>query len=154
MTADLLLRRADTSIPASETTADYVVWEDQYALGHDEIDRQHRQIVDLLNELYDGVRDGIKEERMAAILDGLCRYAETHFAFEEAVLAKIGYPNLAAHRRQHAWWRAKAHEFQARFQSHDREICQDAFTMARNWWLEHIQHEDRECIPYLPSRTP
>ena len=27
-------------------------WLEEYAIGHDMIDRQHRQIVDILNQLY------------------------------------------------------------------------------------------------------
>ena len=132
-------------------TTDYLVWKAHYALGHDTIDQQHQQIVAILNRLYEIIRESTEEEHTEAILDELCRYADTHFAYEEALMAEIGYPGLTAHRRRHAEWRSEALRFQARHQVHEDEICHDVFLMARGWWLDHIQGEDRLYMPYLLS---
>jgi hemerythrin len=88
---------------------------------------------------------------MGAILDELRRYADTHLVYEEALMAEIGYPGLAEHRRRHAGWKAEALRFHARFQTRGGEICHDVFIMARKWWLGHIQGEDRRYVPYLPG---
>ena len=131
------------------TTTDHVVWQAQYALGHDTIDRPHQQIVAILNQLYEALRNGTAEEYMEVILDTLRRYAETHLVYEEALLTEIGYPDLAEHRRCHAQRRSKARRFQARFQTEGGAICHDVFLMAKKWWLNHNHGEDRKHMPYL-----
>ncbi len=134
-----------------ETTSDYLVWKAQYALGHDTIDQQHRQIVAILNRLYESIRESTEEDQTGPILDDLCQYADTHFAYEEAVMAEIGYPDLAAHRRRHAEWKPEAQRFRARFERDGGAVGHDIFVMVRKWWLGHIQGEDRLFVPYLPS---
>lgn len=136
----------------NDTTTHYLVWNDRYALGHETIDQQHQKIVAILNRLYEAVREGTEDEQTRPVLNELCRYedAETHFAYEEALMAEIGYPEVAGHRRLHAGWTSETVKLKDQFQVHGGAVCHDTFLMAKKWWLGHTQGADRLYVPHLP----
>ena len=148
----MTLVRKSRVIMRNGTTTDYVVWQAQYALGHDTTDQQHQQIVTILNQLYEALRNGTAEEHMEVILDTLRCYAETHLVYEEALLTEIGYPDLAEHRRCHAQWGSKTRRFQARFQTEGSTICHDVFLMAKITLRERTENTRRPCRERRPDR--
>jgi hemerythrin len=78
----------------------YLHWSSDLDTGIESIDQQHRRIVDYLNELSNANSAG----DMAVtnhVLNELVDYTVTHFAFEEELQEKAGYPFLRAHKRVH-----------------------------------------------------
>lgn len=131
----------------------YVVWLERYALGHDEIDRQHQRIVHILNRLYEALRNGRGGEEVEGVVNELHDYAETHLIFEEALLAEIEYPDRRPHRAQHFEWRRQARNFRRRLGEAGEDVAREVLAMARDWWLVHIQQEDRKYAPFLRRST-
>jgi hemerythrin len=74
-----------------------VQWKPEYSIGDREIDRQHRTLFDLANQVF-SVDDVVQIK--AAVLT-LYRYMEQHFAQEEELMARVEYEGLAQHKVQH-----------------------------------------------------
>lgn len=74
-----------------------------FILGIDDIDEQHKTIIRLLNEMTNILSADATQRDLAcrSHLMQLINYTNTHFAHEEAFMARDGYPGLAAHKRLH-----------------------------------------------------
>lgn len=69
--------------------------------GHEEIDRQHQALIDMINVLV-SFKDG--SDAVGPFLETIHtfrRSLESHFTFEEAVLAELGVPHRAGHHKSH-----------------------------------------------------
>jgi hemerythrin len=81
--------------------AGLVRWDDRLSIGNPAIDAQHRAIFNLVGEVDALWRGGASVTQWRGIADKANRILETHFRYEELVLAEAGYPALAEHARQH-----------------------------------------------------
>ena len=66
-----------------------LAWTEHFAVGHEEIDRQHRRLLDTINEVDDAVRAGTNPDRVAEIMASLRAAAEAHFRQENSILWQI-----------------------------------------------------------------
>ncbi len=93
---------------------DGLKWSAAFETGLAEIDSEHRHMFALANSVGDALA-----QRDFSLADARVREfiaaAEAHFAHEEAILARVGFPDLAAHKRYHASLVEKARRL--------REIC-------------------------------
>src|SRR5450432_1139107 len=75
-------------------------WSDEMSIGVESIDDDHRRLIAIISrfhELADGGRIGAMRDTLA----DLRHYATGHFAREEELQRKAGYPLAAAHAAQH-----------------------------------------------------
>src|SRR5664279_2066254 len=85
-------------------------WSSDLDTGIDVIDKQHRRIVDYLNELNDANESG-DQGVTNHVLGELVDYTPTPFAFEEELQEKANYPFLKAHKRVHEIFTKRVGEF-------------------------------------------
>jgi hemerythrin len=126
----------------------YIAWKDYYSVGDAAIDGQHKQIIDIINDLYDAMEQGTDASAVTPILDRLVYYTINHFRQEEDCLLAHQYPDLAQHkvlhdkmRRQTIAWRQNA----------DLVTGRDLLIFLKEWWCNHIQQQDKKYAPYLKT---
>ena len=120
-----------------------VAWSDGLSVGIAEIDGQHRKLLGLMN----GLEAALGHGRDAAALDRIARqmadYARYHFAAEERRMDYALYPDAAAHKAEHAEFRAEAESLLAAGRPGP------ALDFLRGWLLTHIQGTDRKLGAFL-----
>lgn len=118
-----------------------IQWRSDYELGIAVIDRQHRRIVDYINTL-DGLvgRPGARLG-VARVLYDLVDYTESHFGFEEALLAEAGFAELESHRHTHERFTRR---IEALLQRHEagEDVAEELLTLLEKWLIHHILEED------------
>jgi putative hydrolase of the HAD superfamily len=126
-----------------------ITWKDSYNINYKEIDRQHQGLVDLLNRL-DGLA-GVQPqpERLAGIFSGLCQYAVQHFRTEEGYLRASGYPDLARHESEHAWFVQRLLELDRTFDPADPRLVGTTQAFLLDWLMRHIQESDQAFAGHL-----
>ena len=77
-------------------------WNDKLSTGVATVDNDHKKLVAMVNELYDGVVAGHGKDVVGKVLDGLISYTAEHFAREERYFAQSNYPDAVAHKKEHA----------------------------------------------------
>ena len=119
-------------------------WSDAYRLGIPEIDQQHQGFFEATHRLYDQILNCEGEHGVEDAIAFLHRYAEQHFATEEAFMRLHGFPGLEAHRRAHAAFFESLDQL-----AYDLEVCgpsqhlaDRALAVAQDWLIEHIGDED------------
>lgn len=129
-------------------------WEPEYAIGHAEVDRQHRQIISILNQLYSllSTRSVDHQAETEQVFDELAAYVSTHFAYEEELMLAVGYPadDIAEHKLTHNSLLAKVQVIAAAHRDGDATALSELLPfLYGNWLIEHICGTDRLYAGYL-----
>lgn len=129
-------------------------WEPEYAIGHTEVDAQHQRIVAIMNRLYGLLTDEGCDRHAEAehVFDELADYVSTHFAYEEALMLRIGYPTeeLAEHKRAHNRLLAKVQEIMTAHHGGDASALTRLLPfLYGDWLIEHICQEDKAYATHL-----
>ena len=127
-------------------------WNNKYSVGVDELDNQHKKLMEILNELHAATMIGKAKEAAVKILPRLVVVAKEHFAAEERLMESIHFPGLDAHRAKHRDLTAKVAEFAARHEKGDPTVYMEALYFVRDWLHKHMQGEDQEYAAWLKSR--
>lgn len=124
----------------------YWSWTPSLSIGIDVIDNQHRRIVDYINELDTATKER-NRDKVAEVLMGLTDYTITHFAFEESLLDKSGYPLSESHKRVHAAFISHMKKYVER---HDggEDVSRQLMSELQIWLTNHIKHDDTDYAPY------
>ncbi|MCL6269459.1 hemerythrin family protein [Sansalvadorimonas sp. 2012CJ34-2] len=131
----------------------YIVWKDEYNLGVNIIDEQHRGLISTINSFFYSIQegDGIKVAKPAVRI--LNEYVKIHFDTEEALLKKMNYPDLDAHMAQHRQLMEKTNEIALKIKTeHD---AWELMPFLKKWWIDHILEEDQKFIDlYRKNQQP
>jgi hemerythrin len=120
-----------------------MTWNSKLDVGVAGIDQQHRKLVDILNRLNDAMHTGHGTDVLGAVLDDLVKYTANHFAFEEDLMRKHGYPAYPAHKKEHDDLVKTAVDLQTKFKSGETRLSIDVLRFLRNWLTTHIQGTDK-----------
>ncbi|MDO5673591.1 MAG: bacteriohemerythrin [bacterium] len=122
----------------------YITWSDSFNTTIDEIDNQHRQIVDYINKLDDARQSGDRTA-ITQIIDGLTDYTISHFAFEECLMEDAGYSFVKPHQSIHQAFIKRISSFKDRFKAGE-EIGEELQNLLKVWLIQHIQRDDAAYV--------
>lgn len=71
-----------------------IVWNKDLSVNVAEIDEQHHNLVDLINDLYEAMKKDQSTKILDNIIISLIDYSVVHFNTEESILKKFNYPDL------------------------------------------------------------
>lgn len=122
----------------------HLVWTDDLNTGIDVIDDQHRQIVALINQLYDA-RQSHNRALVGEVIDGLVEYTISHFAFEESMMEDVNYEFVRPHKKVHELFVRRVADFQTRFKQGE-EVSDELHGLLARWLFNHIRHDDAAYV--------
>ncbi|MEW8498684.1 MAG: hemerythrin domain-containing protein, partial [Candidatus Thiodiazotropha taylori] len=64
----------------------FVEWSDALSVGIEEIDEQHKMLVDLVNKMHEAIHQRHGSDVVKSILGDLAEYTRIHFAVEESLM--------------------------------------------------------------------
>ncbi len=115
------------------------------ATGIEEIDAEHRHLVECLNAVLQANQNSDEPERLMASLESLRDGTRTHFAQEEVVMRRLAYPALPAHRAQHDDLFAALRVLIDHFaESGEAQLSDETLVSLKAWLLDHIAIEDKK----------
>ena len=126
-----------------------ITWSDDYSVGLQEIDEQHKHLVGLINKLYNALAQRQNHETLSVVLDELVEYTKVHFAVEECLMRLFDYKDYEPHKAIHDDIVAKVLRFQAQFHSGDSKVGMDLLMFLKEWLLTHIQKIDTSYSSHL-----
>lgn len=124
-------------------------WNKDLELGIELIDGQHKMLVEMINELHDSSLEGKSFEKMGDIFTGLLFYAHTHFATEEKLFEKSGYPQRLEHVRQHNDFIMKVSSRFDKMKKGELVLSVDIARYLRDWLINHVMISDKQFLPYI-----
>ena len=120
-------------------------WSEKFNIGIDVIDNQHRQILDYINALEKIRATGAAREQIKDVFDDLIDYTQSHFSFEENLLAQVNYQFLPSHRSIHELFVKRLNDYRQRFDNGE-SVEDDLHRLLSKWLINHIQHDDQDYI--------
>jgi hemerythrin len=120
-------------------------WSDKLSVGIPAVDRDHRRIIDCVNQLHDAVIAEGDCKVLDSLLSRLIAVTEDHFLREEIIWEGARYIDLDRHKEQHADLLKTAHDFQAKFRARRVALSMDIMRALHGWVSNHILVSDRDA---------
>ncbi len=130
-----------------------IQWKDEYNLGIESIDAQHKHLVEIVNKFDEAMRKGKGSRVMNEILNDLVGYTQEHFADEEKYMGEAGYPGLVKHQAQHRQLLQKVERFQFEFNQEGRRVTANVQEFLKYWLTSHILKDDKAYAEAMKKET-
>jgi hemerythrin len=129
-------------------------WDSSLETGHKNIDKQHKQLIEALNNIIDASQQGKGSEEIFKTLDFLTGYTVMHFITEEKFMVDYNYPDYLMHKRYHDEFKETVGELTKRLfkEGPTRELVGITTTSIGNWLLNHIMGDDFRMAAYVKAR--
>ena len=127
-------------------------WLPGFEVGVEEIDRDHRSLFSLVQQVYDAI-DRAEWDDCRRLVDQFIAASLAHFDHEEAFLERVGFPDSDEHKRYHRSLLTKAEELK---RICDREIdsrkIQDCYEETVAFLLDDIVRGDNAFKSFVQER--
>jgi hemerythrin len=118
-------------------------------VGVDEIDEDHRKLVNIFNILNHAVMDEESSDYLAATLAELINCTVWHFSHEERLMLKHRYDGIEEHRAEHQELIKSAKELQQEILQADKPVVDEHIEFLERWLTEHILTADLRLGSHL-----
>ena len=131
-----------------------IQWTSDLATGIAEIDNQHREIFNRVARLAEACNAGRGKEEVLKLLLFLEDYVKEHFAAEELLQIKSGYPEHARHKSQHTRFIADIARLTNAFRMEGATLSLVIMTnkTLTSWLVQHISKTDAELGAFLKEQ--
>lgn len=132
-----------------------VVWKDEYLIGVEQVDRQHRELFSRFHRLIDALTGGTARHELLETIAFLESYAENHFRDEEDLQRECHYPDAGFHRMAHETFRRQLDGIRVSLaeQGVTNLLVIETGRTLFQWLVDHVCCMDREFASYLQQRV-
>ncbi len=124
-------------------------WSNTLSVEVQEIDDDHRKLIDLFNMLSHSVEEGDEPKYIEAVLEELISCTAWHFRHEERLMVKYGYKDYDEHLSEHQKLIESARELQQKLKQEGHQISNQNIEFLENWLTEHILVDDMRLGSFL-----
>ncbi len=121
---------------------EYIKWRNEFSVGNDEIDSQHKKIIDLINDLYDAFVKKNEELETDRVLKELTDYAKNHFKHEEEMFERLGFNLKTEHIKEHKSFIQKVDKMVSDSKANKKLLSMKLTNFLQKWLVNHILEED------------
>ena len=126
-----------------------LVWDHTLSVQIQEIDEDHRRLVDLFNILNHAVAEEEAANYIEAIVEELINCTVWHFSHEERLMLKYGFAGLGEHKSEHQELIESAKALQNRLLQEGATPSGEDIEFLEHWLTGHILGADMELGTYL-----
>jgi len=128
-----------------------IVWTDQLSCGITIIDEQHKELVDLINEMFSSIAtDNIqRHDYLNIVAKKIIRSTKNHFATEEKIMIVTKFPEYAEHKEEHYNFECVVTESILDYQTGKRLSPSYFIRFFADWVLSHITLMDKKFFDFL-----
>lgn len=132
---------------------EYIAWTPELSVSVEEIDEQHRELLEQLDRFLAAALRGEARQKMKNLVEFLLQYVDLHFRTEEYFMVKYQYPAYIAHKKEHERLTEAVRKtaFQIRTGRPTRDMVVELGSQMGHWVAEHIQRMDKRLGMFLKS---
>lgn len=123
-----------------------IIWKQDYELGINEIDDQHKVLVELINRLYDAFIKKEQNSEVIKVISELYNYTDTHFKTEEKYFWRFQYENTEKHIAEHKKFIDAINSFREQVEEDPGRFVFAIIKFLQDWILNHIMISDKEYV--------
>lgn len=129
-------------------------WTHDLSVGVEEIDNQHKELFDRINNLDSAMKQGRAKEEVIRLIEFLDAYVIIHFGAEEKYMTDYNYPGYTLHKTKHDWFKKEFSDIRTRLDANG--ITPDVIMLSNNllitWFSNHIRGIDMLLGSFLRSQ--
>ena len=126
-----------------------IAWSRVLSVGVDEIDEDHRKLVNIFNILNHSVMAKESPDYLAAVLEELINCTIWHFSHEERLMLKHRYAEAKDHKAEHRDLINSAQALQRDILQGNEAVGDAQIEFLERWLTEHILTADMRLGSYL-----
>ena len=120
-----------------------IEWRDEFATGVGSIDHEHRELIKLINELYERIESDHHKSAVLDFFGELHGRISSHFAREELIMRTAGYDEYDAHKADHESLLDDIRDVMDDFDVADHAEYRDVLTeRLEAWFMNHFRTMD------------
>ena len=120
-------------------------WSDEYLIGIEELDYEHRDLINRLNELHGELTHYDEKGKIEDCLREIQIRVVAHFALEEHFMLDNNYKNYAPHKKEHDDFLAVVADFIDKFLTDPGLSYGDELEKQLQYWIvNHILTSDQK----------
>jgi hemerythrin len=129
-------------------------WNDSFLIGIEELDHEHKVLIDDINKLHEELIGNEKKSELTKCLGEIYVHMQAHFALEEHVMKKHEYEFFDEHKREHE-------EFLESFTECMMQFLNGAEISSKNpieeclkqWVVHHITTSDKKMALMVQAKV-
>ncbi len=130
-----------------------IPWTNDLALHISDVDAQHKQLINIMNELHSAMSANKSQTIILDVVSRLKDYINTHFSYEENLFDNSAYPKSREHKFIHKTFIEKVDAFEKDLKSGRVTVSMEIMRFLKDWLVKHIQGTDRQYAPYVHKAT-
>ncbi len=119
-----------------------VSWKDEYSVGVPDVDHEHREMIELINELDHSMSEEVSHDTVVEALGEIYANIAAHFALEERIMRRARYVDYEVHKQDHE---TLLDDLLDVIDSVDEEGRYDRAALSRDlnvWFSDHFRTHD------------
>ncbi|NJD57186.1 MAG: bacteriohemerythrin [Nitrospirae bacterium] len=128
-------------------------WTQDLSVGVEEIDSQHKELFDRINDLDSAMKQGSAKEEVVRLMEFLDEYVIIHFGAEEKYMTDRNYKGYTLHKTKHEWFKKEFYDIWTKLEAGG--ITPDVIVLSNNllitWFSNHIRSIDMMLGSFLKS---
>jgi hemerythrin len=131
--------------------SELITWSKTFACGIKLIDDQHKEFVDLVNEMFNHATGDGEEEHIyfSKVIQKAIHYIKVHFATEEKIMRAIQYPDYAEHKKCHDFFTLEVLDNIRAYEGQKHHTLYAFTKFLKDWVLSHIAVMDKQYFLYI-----
>ena len=119
-----------------------IEWKNHYSVGVQAVDHEHRELIELINQLYEDLLAGTRESAVTAFLGEIFRAISAHFALEERFMREHRYDQFAEHKLAHEQLLEEIRDIMDGYEADPQGASQQLSHRLDVWFTLHFKTHD------------
>ena len=131
---------------------EHINWESEYSVGVAEIDKQHLELLNFVNDLINNSTENQKglSAYNRKVIEDVINHVAFHFETEERILSKTNYEKFGDHKKEHEKISAKINNIRSEIGNEKSDMALYNLTITlKEYFLSHILLFDKDAAEYF-----
>ncbi len=131
-----------------------IQWTEDLSVGSEEIDNQHKELFNRINQLLDACNKGEGKEIAYKMFNFLEDYIVIHFTAEENLQKRYNYPDYETHKSLHLKFIKDFSALKKRFEAEGPTlpIVLQINRIVVDWLINHIKKVDKALGEFIKTK--
>ncbi|MBI5849255.1 MAG: hemerythrin family protein [Nitrospirae bacterium] len=129
-----------------------ITWKEDLSVNIAEMDKEHKQLVVMINELHEAMSSGKGKDVLGGVLARLIDYTKFHFAAEEKLMESNKYPGYLSQKGEHDNLTKKVMDLKARLDAGNMVVTVEVMAFLKDWLTKHIMGQDKKYSSFLNAK--
>lgn len=119
-----------------------IEWSPNFALGVAKVDADHRELIELINQLHERLKLGENQSAVFNLFADLYGRVTKHFAYEEAIMRSRHYDQYEEHQADHQCLLDEITTIMCDWEGNSLVNIEATTTRLYDWFCRHFQSHD------------